>query len=604
MLLQDVIQRIKSSPKLQTLKQFNMKSTHRIPLRIQMSSKRIHVNKEEGVDNLDHKTDDQKIYPGKLETNDISTGHAGSSDPIVPQGVRMQQDDSNQNLQPSAATFNQTRIGTKRWSSRTNLGHRLNNFKNTRRKQYKKKGRPIFELKPLSLNLLNMFKRNQPLIGVQTTRRKSSYSGIKSLASRVTVSKVGDEKPSVGRFSPPATVDSGFTPYFKGSTPFNERAYLANITTPIPMENTTNNYILKKKNKKVVKKTSVFQEEQMYGGKVEESTKYKPMSTTMKKPYGLIRKQPGGGPSDSLIGDRNFETFGGHQDFVPENIIKLRSSNFRGKTKLKTVEFVPPVQRKVQSNLDFSFNSEISPFSLFAHKPAGIAKLEASGKAHRRVMDDRSFDIWDREKTRNYRTEEPKDTTQEINLPFDLKSQTFPAEFSKFRLDKLNRGNTMKKISEVPNTKKILLLNKINQSQYKQKEQDTFISRIDKFSFYTDSEVSNFEKEKVQPKGTSLFKRARKEQNYNRNNYKNNLLNNNEKNHDERNYQKKYLHNSNKKGANYYESDYQNNYLNSHDKSYRNNNQKNNANSYVNSYHKDAVLIMKIRMLMIIKQRI
>ena len=57
-------------------------------------------NKEEVSENLNHKHDDQKRYPGK--TPRISDGQVGNAPAIVPQGVKMEQGGPEQNNQASA----------------------------------------------------------------------------------------------------------------------------------------------------------------------------------------------------------------------------------------------------------------------------------------------------------------------------------------------------------------------------------------------------------------------------------------------------------------------------------------------------------------------
>ena len=144
-----------------------------------------------------------------------------------------------------------------------------------------------------------MFKLKTPLLARKTFKRKTPFP-VQTKTRRVTDSKLVEEKRPNEGFSPPDTIDTGFTPYFKGSAPFNEKAYLANMTTPTPREKSTNKTILVKIKPKAETKEPISEEEQMYGEKVDESTRYKPKPTLLKKPYGGLKKQPEGALSDSF----------------------------------------------------------------------------------------------------------------------------------------------------------------------------------------------------------------------------------------------------------------------------------------------------------------
>ena len=83
-------------------------------------------DEEEISDNLNHKSDDHKRYPGKLELHNISDGQVGNTHAIVPQGVKMVKDDPEQNHQPSPALLKHKNTGIKKNLLARN---RLNNLK-------------------------------------------------------------------------------------------------------------------------------------------------------------------------------------------------------------------------------------------------------------------------------------------------------------------------------------------------------------------------------------------------------------------------------------------------------------------------------------------
>ena len=86
---------------------------------------------------------------------------------------------------------------------------------------------------------MNIFKLNLRLFLGKGVRRKISPP-VQSKQRRVIDSVQAEEKRPPAGFSPPDTIDTGFTPYFKGSKPFDEQEYLANITTPTTREQATN----------------------------------------------------------------------------------------------------------------------------------------------------------------------------------------------------------------------------------------------------------------------------------------------------------------------------------------------------------------------------
>ena len=72
----------------------------RLPLQTKKGSKKKSDDEEEIYDNLNHKPDDQKRYPGKLETHNIADGQVGNAPSTRPQGVKMVQGHPEQNHPP------------------------------------------------------------------------------------------------------------------------------------------------------------------------------------------------------------------------------------------------------------------------------------------------------------------------------------------------------------------------------------------------------------------------------------------------------------------------------------------------------------------------
>ena len=73
--------------------------------------KKISDDQKEISDILNHKLDDQKRYPGKLETHNIAVVNTPA---MVPQGVKMEHGDPEQNHQSSAAILKQRNTGIKK----------------------------------------------------------------------------------------------------------------------------------------------------------------------------------------------------------------------------------------------------------------------------------------------------------------------------------------------------------------------------------------------------------------------------------------------------------------------------------------------------------
>ena len=87
-------------------------------------------NKEEISDNLNHKPDVEKRYPGK--TPHISDGQVGNAPAIMPQGVKMVQGDPEQNHPPFAAIFKQKNKGMIKNPKIQLVRNRVNNLKHKR----------------------------------------------------------------------------------------------------------------------------------------------------------------------------------------------------------------------------------------------------------------------------------------------------------------------------------------------------------------------------------------------------------------------------------------------------------------------------------------
>ena len=190
-LLQDVIQRIQSYPRHKRIstswkgeRKFKVIERGRLPMQGKYHLRKKSDNKEEISDNLNHKPDVEKRYPGK--TPHISDGQVGNAPAIVPQGVKMEQGDPEQNHQPSAVIFKQKNTGIEKNLQSPFFRNRVNNLKY--RKPLTDLARPTKKLPQLSLNLMNMFKMNPRLFPGKAVRRKISPP-VQSKQRRVKLSK-------------------------------------------------------------------------------------------------------------------------------------------------------------------------------------------------------------------------------------------------------------------------------------------------------------------------------------------------------------------------------------------------------------------------------
>ena len=176
----------------------------RLPMQGKYHLRKKSDNKEEISDNLNHKPDVEKRYPGK--TPHISDGQVGNAPAIVPQGVKMEQGDPEQNHQPSAVIFKQKNTGIEKNLQSPFFRNRVNNLKY--RKPLTDLARPTKKLPQLSLNLMNMFKMNPRLFPGKAVRRKISPP-VQSILRRVIDSVQAKEKRPPAGFSPPDTIDTG-----------------------------------------------------------------------------------------------------------------------------------------------------------------------------------------------------------------------------------------------------------------------------------------------------------------------------------------------------------------------------------------------------------
>lgn len=372
-----------------------------------------------------HTLDDQKKYPGKLETNlnkempDVSDGQAGNARTIVPQGVKLEPHDPTQNHQPSGPKQKKSVI---KMNMKRPTTPRKNTNKIKNRQNLNKLVTQTLKFPQLSLNLLNMLQIKPRMFPRKQIKRKTNLPPQPKRRKVTDSIKVEDIRPSTD-FSPPDRIDTGFTPYFKSSAPFNEKEYLANITTPSSIEQTSMKVKQGKKESKVENKTTQKEPLRKYGIKVKESPKYNPNVSQVKRPYGVLRKQSEGEHSHTYVDERNFASSRGQINIVPEDIAKYQNSNYRSKP--KTAESPSYFKKEFQSNFnDFNFDSEISPFSLFSQNSkemeSTVPKHENNQesypnannklllpKSQRRAWNDMSFDDWDKDKSRKYQTTEP-----------------------------------------------------------------------------------------------------------------------------------------------------------------------------------------------------
>jgi hypothetical protein len=88
-------------------RKFEVIGTGMLPLQTKKHLNKKIGDEEDVSENLSHKHDDQKRYPGKLEPLNIVDGQEGNTPAIVTQGVKMEQGDPEKNHQPSAAFIKQ-----------------------------------------------------------------------------------------------------------------------------------------------------------------------------------------------------------------------------------------------------------------------------------------------------------------------------------------------------------------------------------------------------------------------------------------------------------------------------------------------------------------
>ena len=145
-------------------------------------------------------------------------------------------------------------------------------------------------------------------------------------------------------------------------------------------------------------------------------------------------------------------------------------------------------------------------------------------ESERRVWEEKSFDDWDREKSRNYRREKPtvssfnaqKSTLQPRHeeFSFDLSNPPFPTEFSQFRLDQVGLDKSEPKLTDskaIKERKQYTPYEQTKQSRYSPAQ---YISRREDTNFVADppgSEVSDLRIERPKHAFFSPFNRPKRE---------------------------------------------------------------------------------------------